>query len=508
MRYAFEAFELDDELFELRLGDGVVPLRRQALDVLIHLVRRRDRVVSKRELVEAIWAGAAVSDTSLPQAIVAIRRVLSDTGDDARFVQTVRGRGYRFVAPVREIAEPLAPAPRSSRGVFVGRDAVMSRLEEMLSRAAAGRGGIALVSGEPGAGRTRVVTELAARGRTAGARVVLARCDEEGSTTELWPWIQLVRGLLDDEAARREAARQPFAGALGPVFAGFGGAGREASPADGDRKHFGLFDAIVQLLRWASRAQPLLLLVDDVHAADVASLVLLKLAARATDGARALLVVTYRDTALRTHQPLARSIGALAREDPTRLVTLEPLGRADVSRMAEVALGRPADGSLVDRLLEKTSGNALFLTQVLHAMSGAPLDASTSTLLSVDEMKEAIGLHLGELSAECRQSLDAAAVLGARFTIAALGAVLEVEPASLAERVDEASRARIVERDDAAPGAMRFVHALVRDVVYGKLFASRRIALHERAARAMDASGDVEMAAAHRERVRRLMSLT
>src|SRR5262245_10972274 len=133
MRYRFQGFDLDDEIFALRRDGRDVAIRPQALDLLLYLIRHRDRVVTKQEILEAVRKGIAVSDSTIPQAILAVRRALDDDQADPGLVQTIRSRGYRFVGSVelsvREgdaaaPAEPLAPV----RGAFVGRKSELDRL--------------------------------------------------------------------------------------------------------------------------------------------------------------------------------------------------------------------------------------------------------------------------------------------------------------------------------------------------------------------------------------------
>src|SRR5262249_35914971 len=194
MRYAFGGFELDDSTFELRRAGQLVPLRPQALDVLFHLVRARDRVVTREELLEVVWAGVAVSGTALAQAIVAIRRALGDDGEPPQFIQTVRARGYRFIQEVAEKAETHAPA----KDELVGREDALATLEGFLRAACEGRGGAVLVTGEPGVGKTRLAAALGTRAIGAGAKVVGARCHDQPAAPSLWPWLQVLRDVAGD----------------------------------------------------------------------------------------------------------------------------------------------------------------------------------------------------------------------------------------------------------------------------------------------------------------------
>ena len=164
MIYAFAEFELDEARGELRRAGALVPLESKPFAVLRHLIRHRQRVVSKQELLQRVWPDVAVAEDSLSSAIRRVRRALGDTGAEQRFIQTLRGRGFRFVAPVQEMsaeATPESAEASAEGGDFVGRAEVLTRLAEALEDVSSGRGRIVLLTGEPGIGKTRTAEELA-----------------------------------------------------------------------------------------------------------------------------------------------------------------------------------------------------------------------------------------------------------------------------------------------------------------------------------------------------------
>ncbi len=487
MRYIFGDFVLDEGLFELKKKDTRVPLRRQAIDVLLHLIRARGRVVAKAELLTAIWGGAHVSETALPQAITAIRRALEDDAIEPTIVETVRTRGYRFALEAREAA---APAP-DTRSAFVGRSEVIARLSRLIGDARTGRGGVALVVGSPGAGKTRALAEMTAAARAEGARIVAARCEERGAP-DLWPWIQILRACATDESRGAiDAALQEVEG--------------EAT------ERFRFFDVATQTLVAAARDEPVVVVIDDLHWADASSLLLFKLAAQTLAGARVVLVATYRDTAVSTNHVLARTLGALTREDPTRSIHLEPFGREEIASLARAILGREPESEILERIVAKTEGNALFVTQMLHVIRSEAwmtpgAEGATSALLEPEEVREALSLHLDELSAECRRVLSAAAVIGATFSIAALAPIADLAPVDALTALDEAIRAKVVAPVDGRAPAFRFVHLLVRDLLYKKLGRADRHRLHEAAARAFGDLGQRDESDVHAAKAKVLLA--
>ena len=499
MLYRFDGFDLDDEVFVLRRGGADVALRPQALDVLLHLVRHRDRVVLKNELLQAVWSGAAVSDNALPQAIVAVRRALGDDDAVPRIVQTIRSRGYRFVAQVEVSSNADGAVAVAPPGELVGRIDSLSSLEQLVRQAAGGRPGIALVAGGPGAGKTRILAELARRTRAA-ARVLEAQCLGDEGVPDLWPWLRILRGCaegstppLSDEATRLAASF------CGPVTQGSA------------KQPFVAFDDVVQLLRRAAAQKPVVLLVDDLHHADAPSLLLTKLLVSSLRGARIAVVLAYRDTELGGRPVLARTLGALTREHAVRPISLAPFTRAEVAILCASMLGRAVDEPFVTRVFDKTNGNPLLTTQMVQAVhrdesAGSPGAGTTSALLSVGELREAIGLQLEGLCVDTRRILRAASVLGTELTLGRLAATLGVGPAELLEAVEEATRARVLLKSPS--GAYRFVHVLVRDVLYRELAVGERFALHRSAGRASMAQDAPEDAVCHLERALRVIDVS
>lgn len=151
--FGFGDFELDEDLFELRREGQVVPIPRRPFDLLCRLVLRRGAVVSRTELLEVVWGGTAVTEDSLAHAVMSLRQALGDDVDEPRFVQTVRGRGYRFAMPV----EVIGAAPSSEERNFVGRLDHLHAMTRMLDGLRTRRGGLLLLEGASGVGKTSLL---------------------------------------------------------------------------------------------------------------------------------------------------------------------------------------------------------------------------------------------------------------------------------------------------------------------------------------------------------------
>ena len=463
MIHAFGEFELDEERFELRQRGETVSVQPKVLGLLFVLVREHERAVAKQELLEANWGDVVVGEASLARAIMEARRAI---GDDAHeMIVTVRGRGFRFAAPVetRATRAPRSPAAaKSEPSAFVGRDTSMAALRVRLDEAIAGRGSVAWIVGEGGIGKTRVVEELTRVARGAGARVLIGRSTRGPGVPELWPWTQIARALGD-----------------APHFA--------TTPAVA--AEFGAFDAFARALIASSTEAPIVIVVEDVHLADAGSLRALQFLARETSDARVLIVATYRE-GLVVDEACSALLGGVLRASGGFSISLRGLTRDDVERLLESTTGQAPPSELVVRLHDKSSGNPLHLQQLLATdwadrIARAPAQATSLSTDLHQGLRESIARHLDGVSSACQDVLTAAATLGQKFDFATLAATAGLADDALLDRLDEAQRARVVSKTN--DGSYKFRHPLVRDVLYRSVSGAHRAARHATIATVLDA---------------------
>src|SRR5512132_2094317 len=218
------------------------------------------------------------------------------------------------------MAEMGDPAPRPGSRAFVGRDRELAELVAGLEDAVAGRGRLFLIAGEPGIGKTWLVEHLATQTTTQGTRVVWGRCWEGGGAPPFWPWAQVIGALAegcDDETlAAWLGAGAPRIAQLVPGLAERLGTTMipEVVSRESDAARFYLFEAVTGLFRRAASVQPLLLVFDDLHAADESSLLLLQFLARDLRGAQLLVVGTFRAVVAERPLAIGEAIGELVRE--------------------------------------------------------------------------------------------------------------------------------------------------------------------------------------------------
>ena len=523
--HTFGDFALDEALYELRRGAASVKLEPKVFDVLVYLMRHRERVVSKDELLAELWPGEHVSESVLPRCITALRKAVDDTAAGQRVIQTVHGRGYRFVAPVESaaagtVAEAGAPAAAKehpsaredgvaepSRGVFVGREEAMTQLRDALADAYAGCGRLVLVLGEPGIGKTRIAEEIASEGRRRGALVLTGRCYEGEGAPAFWPWLQILRAAGAAPDAPAVLARLGGAVAdvaqLVPELRADLAEQRPGAVLAPEQARFRLFDAVSAFLRALAAAQPLVLVVDDLHWADKPSLLLLQFLAREMGVMRLLLVGTYRDVELRRQHPLAAALGDLAREPVCSRLTLRGLAPRDVARFLATTTGRLPSEPTIAAIHDMTEGNPFFIGEIIRLLlDRGSLDGGDdpSWALTLPQgVREAIGRRLGALSDECNRVLTLAAVLGRDFRLGELRLLAELDAAPLLEVLHEAVDARIVAPVAAARGAggraptrYTFAHALIRETLYEELSAPMRVRLHQRAGEVLEETHAVD----------------
>ena len=393
--------------------------------------------------------------------------------------------GESQLLAVREVRRPAA---------FVGRERELSELAGALHDAAGGQGRLFLLTGEPGIGKSRLAEELARHARAHGARVLIGRCWEAGGAPAFWPWLQSLRSYL------RVEAREELVSELGPgaaevaailpeLYELFPGLRQPAAP-ESEGARFRLFHATAEFLRRASDKRPLVFILDDLHAADTPSLLLLQFLARELGSMHLLLLAAMRDVDPTPAEPLTSMLAEVAREPVTRRVSLTGLAEDEVAEYVQLTAAEIASPELASALHGETEGNPLFVSETVRLLSleGLPLQASGTPRLAIPPtIADVISRRLAHLSADCNQMLTQASVLGREFALDALEQVFAGPEARFLQCVDEATAARLVAEVPGVRGRLRFSHVLVRDTLYDRLGAARRARLHRRAGETLEA---------------------
>ena len=391
---------------------------------------------------------------------------------------------------------------------LLGRERELASLDAGLARLHEGPGGVLVLTGEPGLGKTRLLSELRRRAEAATPTPVWleGRCVSYGQRLPYLPFQALLRNWLgatpaDDEArvaslldarlaalmGERSAQVRPFVGTVLGIPARSADAARMSGLGAEDLQA-ATFSAVISLIRELARNSSVVLALDDVHWADGTSLALAQALVSSLDECRVLLVVAARpggEAPLRDH-----AIEALG--DRTTVLELDPLpGQADRALLTELAGGAELPEELGQRVLDRAEGNPLYLEEVVRSLmdagalvrDGDGWRYDRNVEVQVPETVEKLVLaRVDVLSPVARELLSAAAVLGRRFTRPLLA-----EVAGDAAALPELLEAELVlEADLGSPGEYRFKHHLIREVTYGSMLKRRRQELHRRAAAAIE----------------------
>ncbi len=491
--YRFGAYELDLPRLELRRDGRPIALQPKALNLLTHLLRHRDRVVTKDELLTALWPDVVVTEASLSKAVSAARRALGDAGSEQTTIATVRGLGFRFTAPVEEVVgagsrSPREPPPeRRPEGAFVGRQELLGAIDDALAAASRGDGRMLLLAGEAGMGKTRAIQEAAALGADAGFRVLTGWCHEAEGAPDLWPWRLALRPLLEgpggsalardlgegaSELAELLPALRPYLPPPTP----------EQAPLDATGSRFRRLETLAEILERAAQTEPHLVLLDDFHRADPDSLSLLRFAIRALEGARLVLIVTHRVAEL----PIGHPLLDLARAPRCEARPLAGLTRAHVAELVHAEVGKTASESVAEGIRLRTDGNPFFVKELARALDAAGrLDAPESLEGPLPAgIRNVLHERLDRLSEGCRKLLILAALLGRDLDVALLAHAADCSAEEALRLLDEASAEHVV-RD--MGGSLNFSHALLREELLAPIPGVERARLHRTIGEALEA---------------------
>ncbi|MFE3449446.1 AAA family ATPase [Nonomuraea sp. NPDC059194] len=334
---------------------------------------------------------------------------------------------------------------------LIGREHPAELLRAEISRVTASHGGLVLVTGEAGIGKTTLATSAAEQARHEGALVLSGSCWDSEAAPGYWPWVQVIRALrrTSEWPAVEEAAGGSLAALLGD------GVGGEAGDA------FQVYDAVTTALVTLSQTRPVVVVLDDLHWADGASLRLLEFAAQHTWFERLLLLGTYRDVEVEQGEhPLRPQLTSLSAR--ATMITLTGLDRAQVAALIARTIGHEPDGDVVEEIHLRTGGNPFFVEQT------ARLWRSNGSVAAIPPgVRDTLWRRLSLLPATVVHLLTTAAVLGREFHRRVLAAAAAAPAAHVDRLLAQAAAARLVVSHGG--GVFTFAHDLVRETLYDSL---------------------------------------
>jgi tetratricopeptide (TPR) repeat protein len=366
-----------------------------------------------------------------------------------------------------------------SESVIVGRDRELREIAGVLDHAAEGRGSIWYVTGEPGIGKSRLAEEIAQRARQRGFRAYWGRCWEAGGAPAYWPWMQVLRALLRTmDPGEIGPHGEPIAQIL-PELRPLEPAG--TSSLEPEQARFRLMDAMGAVIADAARHCPLVIVLEDLHAADVSSVLLLEFLAATVRHQPLLILGTFRDAELAA-APAGSQLIRAAQEG--HRLSLQRLSESDVGLFLK-ATGESADAEFVAALHRTTDGQPLFLAEITRLWRSQGSRKSIDHLSIPRSVRTAIGERLARVSPSCVHVLRRGAVVGREFDIGLLAAAYQDDPNDYVAACQEATECAILA--ETGPQRYRFLHFLIRQHVYEGIAEQERADAHARLARALEA---------------------
>ena len=361
------------------------------------------------------------------------------------------------LTPVPQMA-PATSTSADGRTPFVGRASERSEARRLLERAVSGHGGVLLLGGEPGVGKTRLAEEVLGDARQRGCLALTGRCYETEGTPPFIPWVEIVErsASIVPNAALREALgdaapevaklvpelRRLFPDMPPPI----------ELPPEQQRRY--LFNSFLDFVKRGTRVTPQVLLLDDLHWADDSTLLLLQHVVQHTSEIPLLIVGTYRDVDLDVARPFAKMLEAFTRQRMAHKVALRRLPESGVGEMLLALSGQTPPAHLVTAIYAETEGNPFFVEEVFQHLSeeGRLFDAGGRWRddLRVEELdvpegiRLVIGRRVERLSPAARQVLTTAAVVGRSFDVGLLEALGDAEGDALLTAIEEAEAAKLI----------------------------------------------------------------
>src|SRR5262245_48225920 len=488
-------------------GKRRLALTPKAFAVLRHLVEHAGRLITKDELMTTVWRDAIVSDSALISCIRDLRRALSDSPAVPRYIETVHRRGFRFIGPATATAPVDEPAPipaPSTPSTLVGRDAELGRLHELLKRAMSGKRQLAFVTGEPGIGKTAVVETLLAQIDSVKAfRVGRGQCVEQYGAGEAYLPVLEALGRLGREPGGDHIVQvlKQYAPTwlvqLPALVADEDLAAVERRAAGATRER--MLREIVEALEALTVDGSLVLVLEDLHWSDSATIDFLAMLARRREPARVLVLGTYRPADLVEH-PLKAVKRELELHSLCEEIALSFLGIEAVTEyLARRFNQRDWPATFARMLHGRTDGNALFLVNTVdellrqdqlrevHGRWSLVVPLPNVVMETPETLWHMVDKQIERLTPDEQEVLALASVAGREFSAAS--AIPELMGPNNAEALCDglARRGQFLRAagvaewpDGTVAGRYAFIHALYQEVLYARIPVAHRIAAHLR----------------------------
>src|SRR5215469_5127219 len=496
----FADFELDRAACQPRHRGRTIPIERLPLELLFLLAERSGQLVTRDEIYQRIWKSVFVDpDNAINAAIRKVRRALNDDARRPQFVIRVCGRGYRFDDGV--LRANLGPTSITSSTRFVGRASEMSCLRAALADMMSGRGRLALISGEPGIGKSRICAELATEAEKNCVATLIGHCIEQEGVPYL-PFVEILESYVERTQSPEELGR--VIGEEGPELARLLPKLRRILPdlppphqlgREQSRRH--LFNTFCDFIARRCREQPTLLVVEDLQWAQDSTLALMSHLSQRDPSLPLMVVGTYRASRADLNQGLTRTLESLVRGRQAIQIRLQGLNSGEVALMLQGLSGQAAPDEVTREFSERTDGNPFFVEELFRhlAEENRLYDAAGQLKgeLKIGEIEVppnvglVVGRRMGRLCGTTNEILAVAAVIGRSFNWELLEAASGAPTELLLDCLDEAEQVGLVRSTSDYPQPRtEFCHELTREVVLNQLSCQRRKRLHLKVAEAIE----------------------
>lgn len=493
------AVAAEEDRFEIGMTLGRHAELIPRLEIVASEHRLRERVHG--QLMLALYRSGRQAEALA--AYQRLRRTLDEELglEPSRELQRLEGAILRQEARLEVLRDqPMDSAPARERPDvgLVGRDLDLRRLREVFHGAANGRGRVVLVEGEAGIGKSFLIEAFlsaAVRARP-DALILEGRCSEDGTAAPFWPWVQVLRGLVDEigfssvtaAAAHQLPALSGLLAELPPDIIG------SVEPAQ--VRQVRVCSAITSVLTATAHERPTVVALDDVHCGDEASLRAVVAVAHEVRRTPIVLLLAYRPDAVSGRHPMIAALADLQRATTVERLQLDRLEAPDVEALISGVTGAVPSPAVVSAVFDRTSGNPFFTVELARLLAQAdslhePDGDRARTAIPVG-VKEVLRARLSVLSRPAYDLLAAGAVFGRNFDLSVVADACAIGETEALDHIEEARRAGLVVDSD-QPGSVRFSHVLIQEALVHQLGREREAALHRRIAEglARHAPGDL-----------------
>ena len=503
----FGAFRLDPANARLMKHSTNVPLPPKALAALIYLVEQRGRLVGKDELLDAVWGHRFVSQGALKNTVATLRQALDDDPKAPRYIETVHRLGYRFIAEVETDATPATDSASTAAvptlavpSGLVGREQPLAELDRLMKNAALGKPQLAFVTGEPGIGKTALIEAFL---QSTAQRVLrgCGQCAEQyGQGEPYLPVLEALNELVHSDEVRLVSLMKQVAPTwlaqlpwylnetdqllLQQVMAG--------------ATQLRMLREFGEFLGRCSAEKPLILVLEDLHWSDRATLDLLSYLARRKQPERWLILGSYRpENVMLSDHVLKHVHGELQIQGLCSNLPLPPLSVAAIGDYLQQHLSTPIlDDRWARTLHSRTGGLPFFLVQLVETVMADQYPESEALLDSPlpEGLQQLLARQFERLPDDYRRTLQAASVAGMNFSAETVAAALAAASVDIEECLESLALLRYFIQPASEPGWYGFRHAFHREFAYRQLLPLQCARLHLRIGQWLESSRQEEMA--------------